>query len=213
MQNPEKQEPSGTLHLTSAFTRAVDYSRNVHVGARKKTEVPYMAHLLGVASLVMGEAGHVPFPVTEDMAIAALLHDAVEDAGGWPRLLDIEANFGREVAKIVEGCSDSFEEDSNKKKEWEERKKDYIERLRTEPESTLLVSIADKLYNVRAILQDYRELGPKVWERFKRGRDKQLWYYSELLKVFQKRCPGWRIVSELARAVAELAQIAKGESP
>jgi (p)ppGpp synthase/HD superfamily hydrolase len=73
------------LPLTSRFTRAVDYARHVHVGTRKSTEVPYMAHLLGVASLVMGEAGHLPFAVTEDMAIAALLHDAVEDAGGRPR--------------------------------------------------------------------------------------------------------------------------------
>ena len=81
-----------------------------------------MAHLLGVASLVMGESGHVPFPVTEDMVIGALLHDAVEDEGGLPRLRDIEANFGKEVAKIVEGCTDSFEEDSGEKQEWEERK-------------------------------------------------------------------------------------------
>jgi (p)ppGpp synthase/HD superfamily hydrolase len=212
MLNPEKQEPSGTLHLTARFTRAIDYARNVHVGARKKTEVPYMAHLLGVASLVLGEAGHVPFPVTEDMAFAALLHDAVEDAGGWPRLHDIEANFGKEVAKIVEGCSDSFEQDSNKKKEWEERKKDYLERLRNEPESTLLVSVADKLYNVRSIVRDRRSDGAKVWERFKRGPEPQLWYYSEVLKVFQKRCPDWRIVNELGTAVAELTQIAKGES-
>src|SRR5579864_6945138 len=114
-----KNKSDATLYVTSRFTRAVDYARNVHVGTRKKTEVPYMAHLLGVASLVVGEAGHVPFTVTEDMAIAALLHDAVEDAGGRPRLHDIEANFGQDVAEIVEGCSDSFEEDPSKKKEWE----------------------------------------------------------------------------------------------
>src|SRR5215469_2435985 len=142
------------LYMTYRFTRAVEYARNIHVGTRKKTEVPYLAHLLGVASLVMGEAGHVP--VTEDMAIAALLHDAVEDAGGMPRLRDIEANFGAEVARIVEGCSDSFEEDSSKKELWEQRKRDYIERLKAEREDTLLVSAADKLYNVRAILEDHR---------------------------------------------------------
>lgn len=124
------------LHLTHRFTRAVDYVRNVHVGSRKGTDVPYIAHLVGVASLVMGEAGHVPFPVTEDMVIAALLHDAVEDAGGLPRLQDIEVNFGKDVSRIVEGCSDTFVEDSSKKEEWERRKKTYIKRLRTEPEST-----------------------------------------------------------------------------
>jgi len=91
--------------LTRRFIQAVDYARQIHTGWRKGTHVPYMAHLLGVASLVMGESGHVPFAVTEDMVIAALLHDAVEDEGGLPRLQDIEAKFGKDVAKIVEGAA------------------------------------------------------------------------------------------------------------
>jgi (p)ppGpp synthase/HD superfamily hydrolase len=200
-------ENQTSLHLTVRFTRAVDYARNVHVGTRKKTEAPYMAHLLGVASLVMGEAGHVPFPITEDMAIASLLHDAVEDAGGMPRLRDIEANFGAVVARIVEGCSDTFEEDSREKKPWEDRKRGYIERLKTEPQDTLLVSAADKLYNVRTIVEDHRSHGAEVWKRFNRGPEQQLWYYSTILKVFQQRCPDWRIVRELGGVVAELARI------
>jgi len=109
--------------LTPHFTEAIDYARQVHVGFRKGTQVPYMAHLLGVASLVLGETGHVPpITVTEEMVIAALLHDAVEDEGGLPRLHDIEANFGPAVAKIVAGCSDSFEEDPSRKQEWQVRK-------------------------------------------------------------------------------------------
>jgi len=141
------------VQLTHRFTEAVDYARHVHVELRKGTQVPYMAHLLGVASLVLGETGHIgPHMVTEDMVIAALLHDAVEDEGGLPRLRDIEEKFGKEVAKIVEGCSDSFEQDPNKKQVWEVRKASYIERLRNEPTATLLISIADKLYNARAIL-------------------------------------------------------------
>jgi len=159
----------------------------------------------------MGESGHVRFPVTEDMVIGALLHDAVEDEGGLPRLRDIEANFGKEVAKIVEGCTDSFEEDSGKKQEWEERKKSYIDRLRNEPEATLLVSAGDKLYNSRAILEDYRNVGPEVWSRFKRGRKEQLWYFDELIKVYEQRCPNWRIVSELKRVVGDLAQLSASE--
>jgi (p)ppGpp synthase/HD superfamily hydrolase len=138
-----------SLQLTPRFTQAVDYARQIHVSLRKGTQMPYMAHLLGVASLVLGETGHVPFPVTEDMAIAALLHDAVEDEGGLPRLRDIEAKFGNKVAKIVEGCTDSFVEYPDKKQEWEERKSSYIERLWNEPPETLLVSVADKLYNAR----------------------------------------------------------------
>ena len=165
-----------------------------------------MAHLLGVASLVLGESGHVPFPVTEDMVIAALLHDAVEDEGGLPRLRDIEANFGSTVAKIVEGCTDSFEEDVNKKQEWEQRKSSYVERLWEESSDTLLVSIADKLYNARAILEDHREIGSEVWTRFKRGRKRQLWYFDELIKVYEEKCPDWRIVQELKRTVEELVQ-------
>jgi (p)ppGpp synthase/HD superfamily hydrolase len=171
--------------------------------------VPYMAHLLGVASLVMGEVGHVPFAVTEDMVIAGLLHDAVEDEGGLPRLHDIEAKFGKEVADIVKGCTDSFKVESDKKQPWEQRKASYIRRLREEPESngTLLVSAADKLYNARAIVEDYGEIGAEVWKRFKRGREQQLWYFDELLKIYEARCPNWRIVKELKSVVSELRKV------
>lgn len=200
--------------LTPRFTQAVDYARQIHTGLRKGTDVPYMAHLLGVVSLVMGESGHVPFAVTEDVVIAALLHDAVEDEGGLPRLRDIEAKFGKEVAKIVEGCTDSFEADSNKKQDWETRKTSYIKRLRDdreEPPGTLLVSAADKLYNARSILEDYRQAGAEVWKRFKRGRKEQLWYFDELIRVYDQRCPNWRIVEELKRVVAELARISAAD--
>lgn len=199
------------LHLTARFTSAVDYARIVHAKSRKKTAVPYMAHLLGVASLVMGEAGQVPIVITEDTVIGALLHDAVEDAGGIPRLRDIEVNFGAEVARIVEGCSGSFEEDSSKKKPGEERKRDYMERLKNESEDTLLVSAADKLYNVRTIVEDFRIEGAKIWKRFNRDGKQQLSYYSEILKVFQDRCGDWRIIKELGRAVADLAKIANSK--
>lgn len=210
MKNIKEPESANLLSLTARFTRAVDYARQVHVNYRKGTTVPYMAHLLGVASLVMGESGHVDFPVTEDMVIAALLHDAVEDEGGLPRLRDIEANFGREVAKIVEGCTDSFEEDSSKKLEWEVRKKSYIDRLWKEPEGTLLVSAADKLYNARAILEDYRKIGAAIWSRFKRGRKEQLWYFGELSKVYEERGSN-RLTEELKRVIGELKRLSAGE--
>jgi (p)ppGpp synthase/HD superfamily hydrolase len=207
----ESQERAGALALTPRFSHAVDYARQIHVGYRKGTKVPYMAHLLGVASLVMGESDQVPFPVTEDMVIAALLHDAVEDEGGLPRLRDIEQNFGTEVARIVEGCTDSFEEDSNKKQDWGARKRSYMARLWKESPDTLLVSAADKLYNAHATLEDYRSIGVEVWSRFKRGRNEQLWYFNELLKVYEEKCPNWRIVGELKRVVAELTQLSEGE--
>jgi (p)ppGpp synthase/HD superfamily hydrolase len=166
---------------------------------------------MGVASLVMGEAGHAGFPVTEDMVIAALLHDAAEDHGGLPRLKDIEHNFGSNVARMVEGLSDSLTEDPEKKQSWQERKEAYIERLREETADVQLISAADKLYNARAILEDYREIGPRVWERFKRGRREQIWYFDELLKVL-KSSGASRIVEELGRVVNELRQISAEEA-
>ena len=211
MENTQANEPINFLHLTSRFTLAIDYARQVHATYRKGTSVPYMAHLMGVASLVMGETGHVSFLVTEEMVIGALLHDAVEDEGGLPRLRDIEANFGKEVATIVKGCTDSFEEDANKKQEWEQRKASYIERLRKEPQGVLLVSAADKLYNARAILQDYREVAGKIWKRFKRGRREQLWYFRELQSVYEDRGSN-RLVEELKRVVGELAELSADES-
>jgi len=199
------------LHLTTRFTSAVDYARHIHIERRKGTDIPYMAHLLGVASLVMGEAGHAGFPVTEDMVIAALLHDAVEDQGGLPRLRDIEQNFGPDVSRMVEGLSDSLSEDPCKKQSWLERKQAYIERLRGEPADVRLISVADKIYNARAILEDYREIGPLVWERFKRGQAEQIWYFDELLAVCKSTGTS-RIVEELERVVEELRQISAAEA-
>ena len=196
------------LHLTDRFSRAVDYARHLHIERRKATRIPYMAHLLGVASLVMGEAGQVPFPVTEDMVIAALLHDAAEDHGGRTRIDDIRCNFGPEVARMVEGLSDTLVEDPGQKEDWDVRKKGYLQRLPQASPETQLISAADKLYNARTILDEYRAIGPKVWDRFHRSRDKQLWYFNELLKVF-KSAGSNRIVDELDRVVAELVSISR----
>jgi (p)ppGpp synthase/HD superfamily hydrolase len=209
-ESTNRNETEG-LHLSSRFTSAMKYARHIHIERRKGTAIPYMAHLLGVASLVMGEAGHASFPVTEDMVIAALLHDAAEDHGGLLRLNDIEHNFGLNVARMVEGLSDSLTEYPGQKQSWQQRKEAYIERLREEPADVQLISTADKLHNARAILEDYREIGPRVWERFKRGRREQIWYLDELLAVY-KSCAGSRIVEELERVVNELRQVSGEEA-
>lgn len=198
------------LHLSERFTRAADYARTLHIERRKGTGIPYMAHLMGVASLVMGESGNVNFPVTEDMVIAALLHDAVEDHGGKVRLDDVEHNFGANVARMVAGLSDSSAADEKAKDPWEERKRNYVQRLGREPADVQLISAADKLYNARAILDDYRQIGPRVWERFKRRRDDQLWYFDALLAVFTAAGRN-RIVDELERVVRELMTLSEGE--
>jgi (p)ppGpp synthase/HD superfamily hydrolase len=201
---PDSGPRQTRLVLTPRFTAAVDYARQLHTEYRKGTDIPYMAHLLGVTALVMGEAGG-RVPVTEDMVIAAVLHDVVEDHGGLPRLKEVEKRFGPQVARMVAALSDTFAEDHDKKEGWEERKNAYLAKLRSEPGDVLLISAADKLYNAKAILDDYSEIGPAVFNRFKRGADQQLWYFDELLKIFLTH-PRNRIVNELERVIAQLKQ-------
>lgn len=191
------------LVLSERFTRAVDYARQLHTEFRKGTRIPYMAHLLGVASLVMGEAGG-SIPVTEDMVIAAILHDTVEDHGGQKRLNDVEATFGKNVARMVRALSDSFAGENEKKEPWEVRKQKYLDHLPGEDEDALLICVADKLYNARSIVVDYQAVGPAVFDRFKAGADQQLGYYSALLGVFQSRLGKNEMVEEFRRSVDEL---------
>jgi (p)ppGpp synthase/HD superfamily hydrolase len=197
--------------LTDRFTSAVDYARTLHTETRKGTRIPYMAHLFGVASLVMGESGSA-VPVTEDMVIAAILHDTAEDHGGRRTLDEVKEKFGPNVARMVEGLSDTLAEDHDKKEGWEERKNAYLARLRTEPEDVLVISVADKLYNAKAILDDLKEIGPAVWDRFKRGPKDQLWYFHSLLEIFEPRLHS-RMVGELKRVVDEIAYLVATELP
>ena len=173
------------------------YAFDAHASqVRKGTDVPYIAHLLGVASLVLEDGGG------EDEAIAALLHDAVEDQGGGARLKDIERRFGKGVAEIVAGCSDT---DLTPKPPWRQRKEAYLKHLETAPPEVVRVSLADKLYNARAIVFDYRRLGEELWSRFDPGAD-QLWYYRSLLGVY-RRVSDSPLVDELARLVSELEEL------
>jgi len=175
--------------------RAFRYAAEKHDGqTRKKSGVPYLSHLMAVASLVLEAGGD------EDMAMAALLHDVVEDCGGMPRLREIRKQFGPRVAKIVEGCTDSFVEP---KPEWLERKKEYLRAVKHADAETRLVSAADKLHNVRTILADYRRHGEAIWTRFNGKKEGTLWYYRALSDEYQRRGRN-RITQELALAVEEL---------
>ncbi|MFZ0940999.1 MAG: HD domain-containing protein, partial [Candidatus Sulfotelmatobacter sp.] len=171
---------------------------------RKASTTPYIAHLMGVAALALEYGGD------EDIAIAALLHDVVEDCGGAPMLQEVKQKFGPRVAKIVDGCTDS---DTFPKPPWRERKENYLRHLKDADAETRLVSAADKLNNVRSILSDYREVGESIWERFNGGRDGTLWYYRALLEEFQRGKPN-RLIRELELAVRELEGImaTKGRS-
>lgn len=161
---------------------------------RKSTEIPYVSHVLGVVSLVLEDGG------TEDEAIAALLHDAVEDQGGAPTLELIRQRFGDAVAEIVAGCSDT---DQEPKPPWRERKEAYLAHLEEADQSVLRVSLADKLHNARAIARDLHTHGQSVWTRFNAGRGAQLWYFGSLLELFKRRS-GSPMVHELQAVIAEL---------
>ena len=164
---------------------------------RKGSNVPYFAHVMGVSSLVLEHGGD------EDQAIAALLHDAAEDQGGHAMLAQIEARFGSTVREIVRGCSDSLDAS---KPPWRERKRQYIEHLKSASPAVQLVSACDKLYNARAILSDLREIGESLWERFTGGREGVLWYYRELANAFTIDSP---VVGELRRTVEQLSAVAR----
>jgi (p)ppGpp synthase/HD superfamily hydrolase len=178
--------------LTRRFDEAFAYARETHAPqTRKGTGVPYIGHLLGVASIVLEDGG------SEDEAIAALLHDAPEDHGGRERLEDIRARFGDTVAKIVEDCTDSW---SMPKRPWPERKMAYAEHARTLSASSLRVSAADKVHNAYAILRDLRTVGERVWDRFNASADDIVNYYRSLVRSYRE-AGGGRLVDELDRIV------------
>ena len=190
-----KQNTPAVPKLGTRLQRAFGYAAKMHDGqTRKQTAVPYLSHLMAVASLVLEAGGD------EDLAIAALLHDVVEDCGGMPRLREIRRQFGSRVAKIVEGCTDTFVEP---KPDWIERKRGYLNEVKRADAETRLVSASDKLHNVRTILADYRRDGEAIWKRFNGKKEGTLWYYRALNNEYQRRNRN-RITRELAIAVADL---------
>jgi (p)ppGpp synthase/HD superfamily hydrolase len=164
--------------LGPRFEQALLLACSLHrLQPRKATGVPYMAHLLGVAALVLEEGG------SEEMAIAALLHDAAEDQGGETVLNEIAAAFGAEVARWVRQASDTL---TFPKPEWELRKQRHLEKIPAADREARLIMLADKVHNARAILADHARVGDAVWERFSRPRESTLWWYESLLAVFER---------------------------
>jgi len=190
--------------LGPRFDDAFTYAARIHAAQTKKgTPAPYLAHLMAVTALVLEDGG------TEDEAIAALLHDAVEDQGGRDRLDEIRARFGDTVASIVEGCSDSF---TTPKPPWFERKRAYVEHARRLDASTLRVSAADKVTNATAILRDWHKVGDRVWSRFNASREDVLSYYGALVEAF-RASGGGPLTEELARVVRELLALPRADGP
>lgn len=188
-----------TPFLTGRFDDALAYASHTHRAQRRKgSEIPYVSHLLAVAAIALENGAD------EDHAIAALLHDAVEDQGGLAQLETIRARFGEAVAQIVADCTDAHEEP---KPEWRPRKEAYIASLANKPARSLAVSLADKTHNASAINADLRAVGAAVWDRFTGGRDGTLWYYRALADAFRAHAPG--IAAErFAREVAEMEELA-----
>lgn len=183
--------------LGERFEDALGFAARVHRDQRRKgSGIPYVGHLLGVCSLVIEDGG------SADEAIAALLHDAVEDQGGDATLEQIRERYGLVVADIVRACSDTTQ---TLKPPWRARKEAYLSHLAEAPPSVLRVSLADKLHNARAILRDYELEGERLWDRFNAnsGRDGQFWYYGALAEVFTERFPG-RMARELSETVDRL---------
>jgi (p)ppGpp synthase/HD superfamily hydrolase len=186
------------INLGPRLHRAFQFAAEKHHGqTRKASTIPYIAHLMGVASLVLEAGGD------EELAIAALLHDVVEDCGGAPMLKEVHRRFGKRVAEVVDGCTDAYEVP---KPPWRERKESYIRRLKKERADTRLVSAADKLNNVRSILSDYRAVGESVWSRFNGGREGTLWYYRTLRDEFLRQDKN-RITRDFDLAVHELESL------
>jgi GTP pyrophosphokinase len=176
------------------LSAAIAYALAVHADQeRKGAQTPYIGHLLAVCALVLEAGGD------QEQAMAAVLHDAIED-GGAEQEGEIRTRFGERVAMIVRGCTDA---DTFPKPPWRTRKEAYLEHLRSAPPEMLLVSCADKLHNARAIVSDFLTHGAAVFDRFSAGRDGVLWYYSALADVFAQRLPG-PLSRDLSRAVQEM---------
>jgi (p)ppGpp synthase/HD superfamily hydrolase len=183
------------VQLTGRFDAALQLASDLHrPQTRQSTDIPYVAHLLAVASLVLEHGG------TEDEAIAGLLHDAVEDQGGQATANLIRRHFGDEVADLVRALSDT---DITPKPPWRTRKEEYLLHLEDAPIGVLRVSAADKLHNARCIVRDYLHAGEDLWNRFSAPASDQIWYYRSLSEVFRRRLGG-PLASDLSRTVADL---------
>ena len=192
------------MPLSERFSEALVFAVRLHANqARKFSGAPYVSHLLRTAGMALEHGAD------EDEAIAALLHDAVEDQGGEPTRREIDERFGPRVAAIVEGCTDT---DQNPKPPWRERKEVFLSRLHHTSASVRLVTACDKLDNARAIVAEYHRRGESIWPQFRGGRDGVLWYYRSLVEILGPTDAS-PLVSELARVVAELERaVAKNAS-
>lgn len=200
--------------LGAKFDEALQLARHLHrEQTRGGTPVPYMAHLMAVAGIVLEANAYHQFDNIEDVAIGALLHDAVEDQGHQIDLEEIRSRFGDKVYEIVHDCSDAIIEEAHQEKApWRERKEAYINKIRDKSHESLLVSSADKLHNARSILFDHQRIGDKVFERFKPAKEETLWYYESLAESFEEAWPDNPLLPDFKAVVARMRTVVEGGS-
>lgn len=193
-------ENFGSGPLSGRFDEAFEFVSELHrEQLRKVGRVPYLSHLLRVAGLALD------FGASEDVAIAALLHDAVEDCGGMATEAIIRERFGDFVADVVLETSDSTTADASRKAPWRERKEAYIASLRTGSDAAALVSGCDKLDNVASLARALGiDGGETTLSRFKGGASDLIWYYESVAAVLKER--GTLVADELSVAIERLKE-------
>lgn len=193
------EEPKLTI-LGPRFEQALLFASQMHARQRRKdTGAPYIAHVMGVTALVLEDGG------SEEEVIAALLHDSAEDQGGEQVLVEIRKKYGDKIAAIVYECSDTLD---SPKPPWKGRKQGHLTRLEDASREALHIMLADKVYNSRSLLRGLQERGPEIWGKFKGGKEGTLWYFHQMLALFQKHFSGY-LVNELARVVVAIEAISE----
>lgn len=194
------------------FDEALQLARHLHRDqTRRETPVPYMAHLMAVAGIVLEANAYHQFDDIEDVAIGALLHDAIEDQGHQIDLEEIRRRFGDKVCEIVHDCSDAIISEAHQKKAaWRERKEAFISKIKDKSHESLLVSCADKLHNARSILFDYARIGDRIWDRFKPEKEETLWYFESLVKSFEEAWPENPLLPDFKEVVGRMREVVEG---
>lgn len=185
--------PSASPRLLRAIDTAA-WAHRDHV--RKGTTIPYVSHVFGVMHLLSQVTDD------EDVLIAGLFHDILEDVPEEYSAAEMEMEFGPRVVELVRGVTKDNTLDS-----WQERSDAYIAHLRDAEDGSVLISAADKLHNLMSILGDHAEIGDELWGRFNSGKERQQWWYRAIYTVAAERLPGNPLVEELGVRVEELERL------
>lgn len=196
--------------LGQKFDEALALASELHRKQnRKGTPIPYISHLMAAAGIVLEANAYHPMDNIEDVAIGALLHDAIEDQGHKIDLDQIKEKFGDTVYRIVLECSDAIvTEKGQEKPPWKDRKRAYLDNISGKSQETLLVSCADKMHNARCIMFDHDRIGDDIWDRFNAGKDGTIWYYRSLAEELEKAWPENPLLPDFQAIVQRMEQAA-----